>query len=200
MSECDEANGRQTHLYRHYAEDGTLLYVGISVNAFKRLIDHKMHSAWFAQIETVKIKRYPTRMAAIQAETEAIQNEKPLYNIRKKLPDITEYDELKSEFFDSSIKRAREGLYSETIKLKPVYSLEEAGKMLDMSASSVVDLIKKGLLSAFQFSSYQRRGNNGKIVNYRRYKVSGWAIIDYVQSEQDRISRQMVIEKRVNVS
>jgi hypothetical protein len=68
-------------LYRHFDNAGRLLYVGISLNAFHRLAQHKQHSHWFSRVAHVEIERFPTRMAALLAERAAIRDEKPLHNI-----------------------------------------------------------------------------------------------------------------------
>ena len=80
-----------TQLYRHFSEDGTLLYVGISLSTLKRLGQHKQNSKWFAEIVTVTIEHYDCRQTAAAKECEAIQKEKPRYNIahvvdRTKIP------------------------------------------------------------------------------------------------------------------
>jgi hypothetical protein len=75
----------ETSLYRHFDQDGTLLYVGIAIDPIKRLYSHSSVSHWYDQIETVKIKRYPSRYTALAAEVEAIRTEKPLYNVAGKV-------------------------------------------------------------------------------------------------------------------
>ena len=68
-------------LYRHYDEAGTLLYVGISTSALGRLAGHKNAAHWFWRIVTVKIEHHPDRASAARAETIAIHDERPLFNI-----------------------------------------------------------------------------------------------------------------------
>jgi hypothetical protein len=46
-------------LYRHFAADGSLLYVGISMCAINRLSQHEERSHWFDQIATVKNRAVP---------------------------------------------------------------------------------------------------------------------------------------------
>jgi predicted DNA-binding transcriptional regulator AlpA len=69
------------HLYRAYGDDGELLYVGISLYAFERLCQHRRGSAWFDEVETIRIARYATQREAELAEREAIRTERPRYNI-----------------------------------------------------------------------------------------------------------------------
>ena len=69
----------RTHLYRHFAADGTLLYVGISLSALGRLQAHRA-SAWSEDIARVEVETYPTRAAALAAEKAAIKSERPKHN------------------------------------------------------------------------------------------------------------------------
>lgn len=70
-------------LYRHFNADGELLYAGISLSTFVRLAQHKSTATWYDDIATVEIEKFPTREEAMMAETLAIQNENPAYNIMK---------------------------------------------------------------------------------------------------------------------
>lgn len=70
-----------TQLYRHFDNGGTLLYVGISLHAVKRLSEHDGSSSWYKDISHVTIEHFPDRKAAETAEKKAIKNEKPRHNI-----------------------------------------------------------------------------------------------------------------------
>lgn len=70
-----------TTLYRHFAGDDSLLYVGISLSWPTRTKAHASGSRWFDQVSRVEIERFPTREAALEAERDAIKAEKPKYNI-----------------------------------------------------------------------------------------------------------------------
>lgn len=70
-----------TSLYRHFASDGTLLYVGISLSWPARTKQHAHGSRWFEQVAKVDIERFPNREAALEAEREAIKREKPKFNV-----------------------------------------------------------------------------------------------------------------------
>jgi hypothetical protein len=67
-------------LYRHFDEAGLLLYVGISGRPKTRLSEHRRDAPWFWSIATIKMEVFPDRASALQAEREAVQNEKPLFN------------------------------------------------------------------------------------------------------------------------
>lgn len=68
-------------LYRYYDKDGTLLYVGISLNAIARATQHRVGAHWWANVANMTVEHYATREQAAHAEREAIAGEKPLYNV-----------------------------------------------------------------------------------------------------------------------
>lgn len=70
-----------TELYRHFDEAGRLLYVGISLSTISRAREHRAKSIWFDYVSTIKIERFPSRRQALDAETAAIRNEGPLFNV-----------------------------------------------------------------------------------------------------------------------
>lgn len=72
---------RGCQLYRHFDKNGTLLYVGISLNSMSRLISHKTCAKWFDQIQTIKIEHFSNRPEAMRREQEIISEEGPIYNI-----------------------------------------------------------------------------------------------------------------------
>jgi hypothetical protein len=71
-----------TALYRHRDDRGVLLYVGISGSVVQRLDEHSKRSRWHHLIRHVDVEHFKTRGAARAAEAEAIETERPIYNIR----------------------------------------------------------------------------------------------------------------------
>jgi hypothetical protein len=71
----------ETHLYRCFDSRGCLLYVGISVAAFKRIKQHESKASWFRNVDKITIKTFTTREEALEAEATAIRDEEPLFNI-----------------------------------------------------------------------------------------------------------------------
>ena len=69
-----------TTLYRCFAKDGSLLYVGISGNITARMRWHQKHSDWWSRCKRRTVVLYPTRDDAEIAEAEAILSENPLSN------------------------------------------------------------------------------------------------------------------------
>lgn len=78
-----------TSLYRHFAADGSLLYVGISLSWPQRTRSHARHARWFEEVARVEIEHFPTREAALGAEREAIKSEKPRFNVVHNRPTAT---------------------------------------------------------------------------------------------------------------
>jgi predicted GIY-YIG superfamily endonuclease len=71
----------KTTLYRFFAADGRLLYVGITGSLSGRLMSHNSDKPWFTQIATATFQHHRTRTEAIKAELLAIHREGPLYNV-----------------------------------------------------------------------------------------------------------------------
>lgn len=70
-----------TSLYRHFAADGSLLYVGISLSWPARTKAHLRQSRWFEEVARVEIERFPSREDALNAERHAIKSERPKFNV-----------------------------------------------------------------------------------------------------------------------
>lgn len=80
-----QMKSKPCELYRHFDADGRLLYVGIAWCTTERLMGHKSGSHWFGQITRIEIERFPTRRGALDAETTAITNENPVFNIQSEV-------------------------------------------------------------------------------------------------------------------
>lgn len=78
-----------TYLYRHFAADGALLYVGISLSWPARTKAHVQGSTWFDQVARVEIEQFPTRDEALAAERDAIKSERPRFNVVHNRPRVT---------------------------------------------------------------------------------------------------------------
>jgi excinuclease UvrABC nuclease subunit len=72
---------KRTYVYRLFDNEGRLIYVGCSHDPESRIYMHR-HKAWWApQIDRIKLKVFPDRQAAIEAEAKAIKEENPRWNI-----------------------------------------------------------------------------------------------------------------------
>jgi hypothetical protein len=76
-----ELFNRPTHLYRFFDKDGRLLYIGVSLHAVVRLVQHVKEAHWVNQACQVIWETFPNRYAALKAEKDAIRAERPPFNI-----------------------------------------------------------------------------------------------------------------------
>lgn len=66
-------------VYRMFDPDGGLLYVGRTARAGR--FDEHAEKRWFPLVSVITLEWHPTFAAAVLAETKAIADEKPRYNI-----------------------------------------------------------------------------------------------------------------------
>lgn len=71
----------ETWLYRMFDQEGVLLYIGISKDAFARFSQHAKDKPWIGQVARWERESFATRNAALAAEKSAIKSEFPLYNV-----------------------------------------------------------------------------------------------------------------------
>lgn len=76
----------RTALYRHFSSDGSLLYVGISLNAVQRTMQHRQNAIWFDRIARIEVEWHDTRVSALAAEAIAIARERPECNRHRPKP------------------------------------------------------------------------------------------------------------------
>lgn len=84
-----KTNARLYQVYRYFAADGTLLYIGSSFNAVKRAFEHKRHSHWYPKAVRIEMQTFPSRAAMRTAETQAIKSERPKHNVVHLKPTTT---------------------------------------------------------------------------------------------------------------
>ncbi len=79
-------NEKQYHaLYRFFAADGTLLYIGLTMNPGTRWKAHSKDKPWWTEVANVTVEVYPDRRSVEAAEVSAIKSEKPKYNIAHRI-------------------------------------------------------------------------------------------------------------------
>ncbi len=71
----------RTYLYRVFDQKDQLLYIGISKTVLARMAQHFATKDWIPNDGYIKWSTYPTRLAAQEAERQAITNEKPKWNV-----------------------------------------------------------------------------------------------------------------------
>ena len=70
-----------TDLYRYFADDGHLIYVGISKSAVLRSMQHEQSAHWWESWSTMTRERFARRDLALAAERAAIIHERPRCNV-----------------------------------------------------------------------------------------------------------------------
>jgi predicted GIY-YIG superfamily endonuclease len=81
QNEIAPVRTRPGYLYRYWSTTGTLLYIGISINAVARLAQHK-GKVWFSRIAKITVERFETYAEAEAAELRAICYEGPIHNVK----------------------------------------------------------------------------------------------------------------------
>jgi|GEM_PF-2011922 len=71
----------RTAVYRFYAADDTLLYVGVTQRFGTRWSNHAKQQPWWPQVARQASTWYDTRAEALAIETEAIKTENPVHNV-----------------------------------------------------------------------------------------------------------------------
>jgi len=71
----------RTYVYRLFDRQQRLIYVGATAHPEVRIDVHRKGIWWGPQIHRIKLKVYPNRTAATDAEKEAIRTEHPRWNI-----------------------------------------------------------------------------------------------------------------------
>jgi predicted GIY-YIG superfamily endonuclease len=77
---ASDPEARDHWVYRCYAEDGRLLYVGITWQALHRQSEHRVASDWSWEVATIQVEHLPTRADALERERELIQTLRPPHN------------------------------------------------------------------------------------------------------------------------
>lgn len=69
------------YVYRVYALDDELLYVGVTGEVAHRMKQHRRSSDWFRFAHRVEWEEWPDRYAALAAESYQIGELRPTYNV-----------------------------------------------------------------------------------------------------------------------
>jgi hypothetical protein len=160
------------HLYRHFAADGALLYVGVSLSTVHRLSGHKKHSHWFADIARVEIQSFESRAAALTAECEAVKKERPRHNIhhRWSLRDEEKRSRRQAQI-EALRERSRADLVRRVVSIDVCYP--ENRLPLPLRLAQIRKYMAEGKLGFIEFP-------NATGTKMKRY-VTGWQFIDFVE-------------------
>jgi predicted GIY-YIG superfamily endonuclease len=165
------------HLYRHFNSAGELLYVGVSLSALNRLGQHKDHSAWYKTISSVTLEEFESRDAALQAEREAIANEKPRHNLVHK----RRHQQNKSRADDS-----RSTLTGRVVDFKPIYSLLDAQRALSIGPTALRQLIDRKKIG-YVIMDERQQGER----TIKKLGITGWQMIEFLEYlEMERNGKQ----------
>lgn len=74
--------GQHSLVYRLFADDGTLLYVGSSEHIADRLGVHERSQPWWADVAVVRLEEYADFESMRAAEWKIIEDETPLHNVQ----------------------------------------------------------------------------------------------------------------------
>lgn len=89
----------QHDVYKAFDGFGTLLYVGCSLDIFKRLQEHKHYAAWYPLATAIEVTRYPNRAAALAEEARTIAEDGPEFNVtRERLRTVDLTDDVLDSF------------------------------------------------------------------------------------------------------
>ena len=170
-----------TQLYRHWDDAGRLLYVGISYHALYRLSQHSKVSHWYKDITRVTLENYSCREEALSAERNAIQSEKPLYNIVH-VQGVPAADILKRAAYKQS-EISRHEMLLNMVVFKPLYKLGEAAQALGMNSSTLRQLCESGKITSIPTGSRPYKNKTtGEVYELPTFCLTGWAIIDYLET------------------
>ncbi len=171
-------------LYRHYSEDKTLLYVGISNRIPRRIKEHKKLSKWFEEVVDIKIEWFSERGTAAIAEKKAIKTEKPKWNIvHNKQDEIIE--EIEESILDELVNKNSKfynKLWNGYKKATMLLSLSRVAECSGIPTSKIKLLVSVGRIKSVLEKERHREGNN-KI--YYTYVVSLWSLLAFMEEMEE---------------
>lgn len=165
-------------LYRHFDRKGNLLYVGRSLNAVKRLMEHRDHSHWFDEIARVEMQEFDTREAVLMAERKAIIAEKPRCNVHHKW--------VESRYRHEQIEASKKRLVERIVNFQTMYSVSEAAAELKIGETGIKRLIENGKIGYVEVPYGEKT---------TKIRITGWQLIDYIENLDQ--TRDKAIQRRV---
>ncbi|OOB91210.1 hypothetical protein [Rathayibacter sp. VKM Ac-2630] len=79
-------------VYKAFDADGRFLYVGLSVDVFRRLQQHRReYAAWEPDAVRVEVAQYENRASAHFEEARCIREDSPAYNVTRERPFSSTY-------------------------------------------------------------------------------------------------------------
>tara|TARA_R110000868_G_scaffold210464_1_gene460521 strand:- start:102 stop:656 length:555 start_codon:yes stop_codon:yes gene_type:complete len=175
-------------LYRHFDQNGLLLYVGISLSSLNRLGQHKDNSHWFESISRVEIENFETRKEAIEAEAKAIFAEKPKHNIMRPRHNQLMLEEArkreilerKEELKPNAL--SKKDLTARIVMFEIIYDLQNVAKILGISLKSVIRLIEEKKIGTLTMPPRIDGLTRYGIPHKEKVVISGWQLISYLEN------------------
>lgn len=75
--------GTRSFVYRLFDSGGDLLYVGFTWNPYERWTSHRRTKPWWPEVAFVSLSMHEGDLPTRAAETRAIHEERPRYNIHQ---------------------------------------------------------------------------------------------------------------------
>jgi hypothetical protein len=185
----DEADREMTDLYRHYDDQGKLLYVGVSKSTLIRLGRHEANAHWYERISQIKIEKHPSREAALEAERKAIQTENPLCNIQRRPVPIGATDNKKMDR-NAIAAQSATALTQSLVWFNTTYSASDIAIHLSINETAANRLIESGEVSSIELEC------RGRIVR----RVTGWQLIEFLESRERAAAKKNNRGVRPNVA
>lgn len=179
-------------LYRHFDAQGVLLYVGISLRPFTRTKEHSQLSGWAIDIANVTIQYFDSRKEAMEAEAKAVQEENPLHNIRlrKVKKDSRSIKTKIKEVMEKRAEQQRIQLTQRVLHFDPLYKPTDAAAALGISTTILNREIAEGNLAITLIPS-------PKVGRMNPY-ITGWQLIDWLESREQQSIEKLDITKEPN--
>ena len=130
-----ENNNRPTSLYRFFDSNDQLIYVGITSRHAERWDEHGKNSAWWLHVDHATISHFQSRTDALHAEAEAIENEKPLYNVSRSK--VNSQSRRNRALMSGQLKNAYEALDTQLC-----WSITEAAMLLGVQRQTLARALK----------------------------------------------------------
>jgi hypothetical protein len=159
-----------------YDGGGALLYVGISSRLMRRMSEHKRFSHWFnEEVEQIKLEKFETRELVLAAEAKAIKTEKPKYNVHHKIVEKLigpqkAWRRSADAYLTSQFVASLPPDPPPVQLYNPLYSLSGAASAMHIGTTLFKRLIERGEIRPFE-------------IDGKRF-VSGWQILEYIESKE----------------
>ena len=162
-------------LYRHFDEDGVLLYIGISLSSMHRLSQHQNASAWYGDIANMTIEKFDSREEVLIAEKNAIIEEKPKHNIKHNMQKPISKNDIEREL---RYENSRIELLQNIVTFNISYTLQEVSHVLKIGLPKIKHFTNIGILGSIIIGeTYNEKFKK----TYMRRIVTGWQLIDFIE-------------------